>query len=252
MPNQYRSSYKDSKLENSFKTIWQIAPKQKKISQDAIDVYKLSFTELLSSYTDLLSLLNIEEVNRANQFSFERDRQHFILGRGYLRFLLGQYLHMPGSDIAFVYQTHAKPMVSALQNSLDLQFNISHTHDFLVIVLSLQHEVGVDIELMRSNIDVLNMAQHSFSAEEYQAIAALPAQQQQELFFQLWTRKEAVLKCLGSGLYHPLEKVVVLQPGYVTVENEDCYVQSFFLAEDYQAALACKMAFDLQQVNFFM
>lgn len=138
-----------------------------------------------------------DERQRAKRFAFERDRHHFIAGRGILRQLLSEYLHLPPAKLQFVYTPRGKP--SLLNSSLPLCFNLSHSQGLALIALALGREVGVDLEGDRP-VEALRLARRFFSPQEYAALAHLPPDQQQTIFFKLWTCKEAYLKATGTGL----------------------------------------------------
>ncbi len=78
----------------------------------------------------------------------------------------------------------------------DLDFNISHSNDLVVCALSTDTRLGLDIELVkpfkRQHLNAF------FSADEQAFILGSPAPMQ--TFYELWTRKEAVLKADGRGL----------------------------------------------------
>lgn len=69
--------------------------------------------------------------------------------------------------------------------------------------------LGVDIEHIRADIDVLKLAAHTFSPREVEVLASVPAQQRTNAFFRCWTRKEAYVKARGEGLSIPLDSFSV-------------------------------------------
>jgi 4'-phosphopantetheinyl transferase len=95
-----------------------------------------------------------------------------------------------------------------------LEFNVAHSEQTALFGFIWGRPVGVDVEHIRSLKDMKQMAKRFFSAEEYEAWLAVSAEQQDEAFFNCWTRKEAYIKALGTGLSHPLDRfVVTLKPG---------------------------------------
>ena len=74
-----------------------------------------------------LSLLSQDEIGRAERFYFEKDRNHFIVGRGLLRTILGGYLEMEPAQIEFVYGTYGKPALKSGLKDKVLEFNLSHS-----------------------------------------------------------------------------------------------------------------------------
>jgi 4'-phosphopantetheinyl transferase len=74
--------------------------------------------------------------------------------------------------------------------------------------------VGIDLERIRSDLAVAEIAERFFSRREVAMLRALPTEEQREAFFRTWTRKEAYLKARGEGLSVPLDQFdVSLVPG---------------------------------------
>ena len=61
-------------------------------------------------------------------------------------------------------------------------------------------DIGVDVEALRVVDDALALAERNFSAAECAALASAPPVHRDLAFLQIWTRKEACLKAIGSGL----------------------------------------------------
>jgi hypothetical protein len=74
-------------------------------------------------------------------------------------------------------------------------FPIRETSSFLLLL-----GIGVDIEQIRSMPDMDDLGQRFFSSEELSQIALMRREQRERAFFDCWTRKQAYLKVIGSGL----------------------------------------------------
>ena len=74
-------------------------------------------------------------------------------------------------------------------------FNLSHAGGLVILAVS-DREVGADIQNMRSQREK-NMAERFFSGEESRAVSD---DETRELFYKLWSRKEALGKCTGEGV----------------------------------------------------
>src|SRR5262249_13588561 len=83
------------------------------------------------------------------------------------------------------------------------------SEDLCVVAVAATDEVGVDLEHMSPHIDYQSIADSFFSTAEARAIRSLPQPQGRSLFYNLWTCKEACLKCSGEGLRVPLDQIVV-------------------------------------------
>jgi 4'-phosphopantetheinyl transferase len=75
-------------------------------------------------------------------------------------------------------------------------------------------EVGIDLEFIRRDLEVEQIAERFFSRQEIATLRALPADLRRDAFFLCWTRKEAYIKARGEGLSLPLDQFdVSLIPG---------------------------------------
>ncbi|HSN88888.1 MAG TPA: 4'-phosphopantetheinyl transferase superfamily protein, partial [Thermoanaerobaculia bacterium] len=105
-----------------------------------------------------------------------------------------------------------------------------------------------DIEFLKPMPDCEQIAERFFSASERDVLRELPADRKEEAFFNCWTRKEAYLKAVGTGLAVPLDSFdVTLAPGepprMLTLEGNAeraarWFFQHFRPAENYIGALA--------------
>lgn len=90
---------------------------------------------------------------------------------------------------------HGKP---SLADYPQWHVNLSHSGRWAVCVLS-SAPVGVDVQQHRP-IAALKVAERYFSPEETRELRCLPQQERTAAFFRLWTRKESLLKAVGTGL----------------------------------------------------
>lgn len=159
----------------------------------------------------LSALLAPDERARAGRFYFARHRRQFIVARGGLRRTLGEQLGVAPERLVFAYGPQGKPELAWPARS-GMAFNLSHAGERALLAWTRAGEIGVDIECLRPVTP--GLAERFFAPEEAAALAALPAAEQTAAFFRCWTRKEAYLKALGSGLARPLDGFVVsLAPG---------------------------------------
>jgi len=143
------------------------------------------------------------ETARMLRFHFEKDRKNFLLYRSMLRILLASYLGSPPAELCFAYSAHGKPTLAI--SSGTLEFNLSHSNGHFLVAITLGRKVGVDIEFLKRDLDVLEIAQRFFSSAEKRAIENLSDEFRHDAFFSCWTRKEAFVKARGEGLSCPLD-----------------------------------------------
>lgn len=113
------------------------------------------------------------------------------------------------------YSTFQKPFLDDVIN-----FNISHSGQYTVCAISETSKVGIDVEEIREIplIDFDNL----FSKDEWDGVKnskdVLPA------FYTLWTKKEAFLKAIGSGLNTPLSEVNIMDNNRIPWQNADWFL----------------------------
>ena len=77
--------------------------------------------------------------------------------------------------------------------------NTSRSKDYALIALA-RAPVGIDIEAVRPEFSWRTIAMHWFHPREQALLARSPEPRRADLFFQIWTNKEAYFKGLGVGL----------------------------------------------------
>jgi 4'-phosphopantetheinyl transferase len=183
----------------------------------SVDLHELDAIEK----RQLNAILSPDEQERANRFKFDRHRDRFMIARANLRMILARYLEISPPQIQFGYSSSGKPHLAEGLVKLDdrgtrsLEFNLSHTENLAIYALASYKAIGVDVEYQRSIENIEQLAKRFFNPHEAAQLSGLSAQAQHDLFFQIWTLKEAYLKATGSGLVD-LEKVQTdLQNGKV-------------------------------------
>ncbi len=155
-------------------------------------------------------VLSADERNRAARFHFERHRNVYIIARSSLRILLGRELERPAAGLTLQYGPKGKP---ALADRPPVDFNLSHTEGLIVLAITRNCALGVDVERIHPIRDMLDLAARFFCQAETEELAALPAEDRERAFFLCWTRKEAYIKATGDGLSAPLSHFrVTLRP----------------------------------------
>ncbi len=171
------------------------------IKKHSVHLWWVFVPELLAHVEQFSRILSADEMNRALRFRFEEHRQRFIIARAVLRQILQLYTERSASDIVFLQGERGKPYLQ--DNPLDLQFNVSHSHDMAVYAFTTQAEIGVDIEKIEPRFSD-GVAERFFSQDECRELSKLPEDQRITAFYHLWAGKEAIIKALGEGLFVPL------------------------------------------------
>ena len=137
------------------------------------------------------------EKEKAARFVFERDRRRYMAAHVGLRQVLARYCDTRPENLNFDEGPFGKP---ALHPPVRCAFNLSHSEDIAVILVAPHGEIGVDIEILRSMPDAQALAERNFSRAECNALRAVDPAARDLAFLTGWTRKEACLKAIGSGL----------------------------------------------------
>jgi 4'-phosphopantetheinyl transferase len=157
------------------------------------------------------SILSVDERHRAQRFRFGNLRRSYILSRGGLRIVLAHYFGSSPTEIEFIDGPKGKP---ALRDSSRIRFNTSHSGEMALYALTVDCELGVDVEQIRTLDDPDSIASRFFSPDEASDLLSLNPEDRGAAFFRCWTRKEAYVKAIGDGLTIPLNGFQVsLLPG---------------------------------------
>lgn len=148
----------------------------------------------------LVDVLSSDELQRARGYRHVRDRARFTARRGMLRILIGHYSGCAPESVRFTTGEFGRPMLQ--WPNADLCFSVTQTDRLALIAFAWDCRIGIDAERMTDKLDLLGIADEVFSPAEQEMVTASPPEARCETFFRIWTRKEAFLKALGTGLSH--------------------------------------------------
>jgi 4'-phosphopantetheinyl transferase len=180
-----------------------------RLADDEVHVWTAELEWAPAELDALSEALSPDEHARARRFRFERDRHHYIAGRGILRHILAAYLDQQPSELQFTYSPSGKPSLAASPDPNGLCFNLSHSHALAVYALTRNREIGVDVERLRTDFPCEQIAERFFSPQEVSKLRGLPDPMKYKAFFNCWTRKEAYIKATGEGLSIGLDRFEV-------------------------------------------
>jgi 4'-phosphopantetheinyl transferase len=193
---------------------WRSPPKTLVLGCDEVHVWRATLDQTSSQIQSFLHNLAADEQARAKRFHFGRDRKHFIVARGVLRAILGGHLNRAPECVSFCYSSHGKPALAGESHGDAIRFSVSHSRGVALYAVTRGREVGIDVERIRFDLAVAEIAERFFSPREVAILRALPTELQQQAFFRYWTCKEAYIKARGEGLSFPLDQFdVSLAPG---------------------------------------
>jgi 4'-phosphopantetheinyl transferase len=187
-----------------------------------VDVWLVDLDSAGSRPDELASVLSADEEERAARFVARKDRERFIVARGLLRTILGDYLSVPPSDLRFSYGAFGKPALATGAKGGHLEFNLAHSGPLALLAISWGRRIGVDVEQMDDAAIEPGIVDRFFSPQEASDWRALPSSARSAAFFATWTRKEAYLKARGEGLAASLRRFTVSVRPDERVVLRDC------------------------------
>jgi 4'-phosphopantetheinyl transferase len=152
------------------------------------------------NFCKLYDILDLKEKEIFGRYILEEHRRRFVCSRGILKKLVANYLNIEINDIFIKYNDKGKPFLDNSVNYINLNFNISHSNELLIIVFTLESLIGADIEYIDKSRDIMGISKRFFNINEYNYINRYKGDEQFKIFYIFWTFKEALLKCCGMGI----------------------------------------------------
>lgn len=166
------------------------------LEENEIQFWLLHWEDLLSWITYYGKIMSPKEQEYVNRFVNYDDRMRSATGKILTRKLLAHYMNIPQEKVKLSKSNYGKPM---LENNHDfsLSFNVSHSGKVVLVAMARGRIVGIDVERQHSMPDYLSLAKNFFTDKEFEIISNA---NNEELFFDYWTAKEAYVKAIGMGL----------------------------------------------------
>lgn len=194
------------------------------------DVNKLFIVHLnehfdLELYNKLSLLISPYKKAQLDSLKSSADKKIRLYAEILVRIAIHQDLAMKNSSISLATNKYGKLY---LANNDSYHFSISHTRNMIAVAVS-NEPVGVDVEMIRS--DNLKIAKRFFTENEIAYIEENPSGIF-ERFFEIWTKKEAYLKFLGTGLNTSLKSFSVFdnehKDHYYTIMYGKYVINTYF------------------------
>jgi 4'-phosphopantetheinyl transferase len=183
----------------------------------------------------LVALLDASERERLDRFRRPADRARYLAAHALVRLTIGEVVRRPAASLVFdrtcrCGEQHGKPVLPGGPG-----FSLTHAGDLVGVAVHPGGPVGLDVEEVRDLVDIAAMAAHVCSPHE--TVPDAPA------FFTLWTRKEALLKAVGTGLASPMSAITLGPSGVHGWTGEDApreplWLRDLYPAPGYRAAVA--------------
>lgn len=218
----------------------QDAPTIRTIPANGVGVWRVPVIE--TPPTDVLAPVELE---RANLLRRPADRNRVLMARIALRCILGGLVGAPPAALRFSIGGQGKPYLAEGTPGPPLNFNVSHSGAMVLVAVSPNRQVGVDVEVNDPRRDYAAIARRYFDPAECTTLFSLPPVEQLAVFTAIWTRKEAFLKARGTGIYGGLNRFRVTVPPTAAALVESPETEGWALADiacgpGYAAALCAQ------------
>jgi 4'-phosphopantetheinyl transferase len=188
---------------------WPLPPANPPLAGNEIHVWATTLAVEPAILEKLMATLSPDEKQRASRFKFEYLRNRYIAGRGALRKIMARYVGEDAAGLRFEYLENGKPVSAQAFTSAGIHFNLAHTGDLALVAVTRMGPVGVDVECVRAIKNADELVARFFSKREDELFRRVSTEQKPAAFFNLWTRKEALLKATGEGITRSLNLVEV-------------------------------------------
>jgi 4'-phosphopantetheinyl transferase len=216
------------------------------LSNNKVDIWRAFLDLPTGQILELSQILSEDELVRAERFHFKKHKIRFIACRGFLRKILSCYSDTQPDVLQFSYSSLGKPSLVSSTTQDSVCFNVSHSKNTALFAIAHNCDLGIDIEYIRSISDLDQLVKRFFSSGEYKIIHSLSGNKKKEVFFNMWTMKEAYLKATGEGL-SGLEHVEVCFDSEIKTSLmragcplSGCSVHQFKPAPGYTGAMVVK------------
>ena len=183
----------------------------------------------LNEYLRYIDAISLERKMEISKFKCEMDGKLNLFSHLLVRYLACTVLGLNNVELSFEKNIYGKPYLTGFPS---FNYNISHTRNAIALGIS-DKPIGIDIEKIRV-IDY-KIADRFFCKNELEYILS-NIENQESLFFEIWTKKEAYIKWMGKGLSIPLTSFDV-----TSVEMEKRL--SLFRLGDYIISVCCENNF---------
>src|SRR3989475_3514131 len=151
------------------------------------------------------SALSASELERVKRLKSLDNRRRLVSRFTFVRNVLGNIVEIDPAVLEFCQSYRGKPQLAYPANAnkeepRKLDFSISHTENILALAVVFGGTVGIDIEVVRNDLDFFDIAMTHFTIENLELLRSMPSNTAAITFYKLWTRREAFAKMDGSGI----------------------------------------------------
>ncbi|WAC41141.1 4'-phosphopantetheinyl transferase family protein [Pedobacter sp. SL55] len=224
----------------SYNFAWKPYSVEQPLATDKTHIFRISVDNYFPKIKrQLAEVLSDREQEKAGRMFIQKDKERYVVSKFCLRTILSFCLKTAPHEIDFIFHDHKKPTVNGIE------FNISHTGDYVLIAIS-PKPVGIDVEYLNREFDFKSILDITFSKNEIEFIGNKDIDPTN--FYVMWTRKEALLKASGEGVSDNLHLIECLEE-HLEREKEVFKMRTFMIEENYVASIATTL--DQKELMFW-
>lgn len=208
---------------------------------------------VLSHY---LGFLSSAEKLRYDQYHPKAARL-FLISRVLVKTVLADKLGISPHQVNIQLHPNGKPFV---QGSKAVYFNLTHSADVIILTVTEAGEIGVDIEQVDREFEWMRVDSVLAASEiewikENELTDPFSVYQR---FFQIWTLKEAYIKCTGEGMSRHLKKLNFhVLPEHIQFldstndarKTEEYYFESYIYNSHFIFSICLQQSHSLERFN---
>ena len=170
---------------------------------------------------DYFIFLDEEKKEQYLKTTNENRKKCLLVSHGFLKEKVSEIYNIKKEDLVFSVSESGKPFCKSHK---EIHFSISHSGDFIAVAIN-EKKVGIDIELFKKPSE--KIIERVCSESEKNLINS--SENKEKTFTEIWTKKEAYLKALGTGIDRELKGVDTTILNFITEEHEDFILSVFSL-----------------------
>jgi 4'-phosphopantetheinyl transferase len=179
-----------------------------KLTKDNALIFTAHLPSINQHQQELWQSLSEQEKTQAKRFINNYLRDRYVMSHGLLRYLLSFYAERAPQDIQYSVNQFGKPFLE--NNKNQIQFNMSHSKDYAAYIIALGDPIGIDIEWKDKDINLQEISEFVLSPTEIINFNQLSAEEKFHAFYDVWTKKEAIIKAIGQGLSYPIKTIEIM------------------------------------------
>ncbi len=145
---------------------------------------------------------------------------------------LSDYLHKDIIKGDITYNPNGKPIIKGMH------FSVSHSKNVVVQAFNDSQALGVDVEYINNKRNYLALAKRYYHLEEFEQMKSLKPKHACQLFYTLWSLKEAVCKAEGGRLWYYLSQNYLQQNKQLVTKMNGMNLTTYNGIKGYSLALA--------------